>query len=851
MEAEPIAAAKEVPDADLATAWKGLFASSAVGIFVVDSGGRILHISERLCKFAGLTAEQLIGTDGMHLLHPDERLSSRAAFVSLTEGTRETWTAERRILDKNGEFQWVLFSAARMPGMEEANGGPAFATQITSIGKQKQAERAAEGALQRWTFALENAGQGMWDYNVEKDDWDFSRAWKRMRGFEENATVEFITHQWLDSIHPEDREMVAGLFEKQKSGEVDEIAYEYRYRRQDGEWIWVMVRGCCLERRQDGTPLHIMGTDTDITLLKKSEDTYHELSERLQLALNTSRIGIWETDPATLETIWDERTCEIFGCSPDDFPHSSQAWPSMLHPDDREQAMTIAEAGVATRSNYNCQYRIIRPDGEIRHLRSFATFSQLAGGSWKMLGANWDITKDVERADALDRAKSLAEERNAEIETARAAMEHASLHDALTGLANRRYLDKLLDSFSKDGTCENLTILHVDLDRFKQINDTRGHAAGDALLVHMAGMLSAIVGPRNTVARIGGDEFVIVLSPSPNPGRLNSMLSEIIHRSNVPIYWRGQECRTSTSIGVAIADGKTSARQLLINADLALYRAKNLGRNQATHFDARMHSEIVAQKQCGDDIIKGLAQGDFFPFYQPQFCSRTLDIVGVEALARWRHPVDGVLTPDRFLSVAQDLKTMHEIDRAILEKVLKDLKRWDDAGITVPKVSVNVSANRLADEGLIETLARNEWARNRISIELLESIFLDDSDPVYDKHIGKLHELGVDIAIDDFGTGHASIIGLLKLNPYRLKIDRQLIAPIADSPSQRGLIKSIIDIGKSQKIQVCAEGVETREHLEVLRDFGCECLQGFYFGRPMAAHHLVDYIAKEKWRSNS
>ncbi|TDH38897.1 bifunctional diguanylate cyclase/phosphodiesterase [Pseudohoeflea suaedae] len=850
MAAEMIAATRDVADAELAEAWNGLFASAAVGLFVVDAAGRILHISKRLCEYSGLTAEQFIGTDGMHLLHPDERLSYRAAFIALTEGTKDSWTAERRILNKDGEFQWVLFSTAKMPGMR-ANGGPAFVTQVTSIGKQKRAEKAAADVLQRWTFALENAGQGMWDYDVENDVWEFSAAWKRMRAFDEDATVEFITSHGFGFIHPDDRDMATDLFAKQKSGEVDEIAYEYRYRRQDGNWIWIMVRGCCLERREDGTPLHIMGTDTDITELKKSQETYHELSERLQLALDTSRIGIWETDPATLETIWDERTCEIFGCSPADFEHSSLAWPSMLHPDDREHAMAIAGAGVTTRSNYNCQYRIIRPDGEIRHLRSYATFSQLAGGGWKMLGANWDITTDVERAEALDRAKILAEQRNVEIETARAAMEHASLHDALTGLANRRYLDRLLDSLSNERGCDNVTILHVDLDRFKQINDTRGHAAGDALLVHMAGMLSAIVGPRNTVARIGGDEFVVILSPSPGPERLHGMINEIIQRSNVPIYWRGQECRTSTSIGVAIADGRTSARQLLINADLALYRAKNLGRNQATHFDARMHSEIVAQKQCGDDIIKGLAQGDFFAFYQPQFCSRTLDIIGVEALARWRHPVEGILTPDRFLSVAQDLNAMHEIDRAILEKVLKDLKRWDEAGIAVPEVSVNVSANRLADEGLIDTLARNDWARNRISIELLESIFLDDSDPVYDKHIGKLRELGVDIAIDDFGTGHASIIGLLKLSPYRLKIDRRLIAPIADSPSQRGLIKSIIDIGKSQGIQVCAEGVETRQHLEILRELECECLQGFYFGQPMAAGDLPRYVAREDWRRDS
>jgi EAL domain-containing protein (putative c-di-GMP-specific phosphodiesterase class I) len=327
------------------------------------------------------------------------------------------------------------------------------------------------------------------------------------------------------------------------------------------------------------------------------------------------------------------------------------------------------------------------------------------------------------------------------------------------------------------------------------------------------------------------------------------MIEEIIHRSNVPIYWHGQECRTSASVGVAIADGLTGPRQLLINADLALYRAKNLGRNQASFFDTQMQSEIISQKQCGDDILKGIAQGAFFPFYQPQFCAHTLEIIGVEALARWRHPVEGLLSPDRFLAIASEINVMQEIDRAILETTLRDLKRWDQAGAHIPKVSVNVSASRLADKGLIETISRNDWARSRITIELLESIFLDDSDPVYDTHIARLKEQGVDIAIDDFGTGHASIIGMLKLNPYRLKIDRQLIAPIAESQAQRGLIKSIIDIGKSQGIHVCAEGVETRAQLDILRDLGCDCVQGYYFGRPMSASDLVSFVTEERWRT--
>lgn len=826
-----------------------LLNSKAIGLFVLDARARVLDVSAGLCQLIGYSSSELIGMDGTIILHPEDRAAAKLQLLALDNARKSARAVERRLIHRDGTVLWVLFSIGRVDSITAA-GGPGYVCQVTTIGKQKRAERAAEEALHRWTSALENAGQGMWDYDIENDKWTFSKAWKQMRGIGEHEPNETIPYRWLEKIHPDDRDMVADLFSKQRSGELDEVAYEYRHIRQDGEWIWVMVRGRCIDRNEDGTPKYIIGTDTDITALKQSEQTYLELSERLELALSTSRIGVWETDLETLHPTWDARTCEIFGCRPEDFDDPADAWPSLIHPEDREATLAIAEAGVATKTDYECEYRVIRPDGDIRRLRSRASFSLVVGGMWKMIGVNWDITEDVERAEALDRAKRLAEQRNAELETARATMEHASLHDALTGLANRRYLDRLLDSLSdSEGMCRNLTILHVDLDRFKQINDTRGHAAGDTLLVHMADMLSAIVGPRYTVARIGGDEFVVVLSPSPSFDRLHSMIKEIIHRSNVPIYWCGQECRTSASIGVAIADGQTEARKLLINADLALYRAKNLGRNQATFFDARMQSEIIAHKQCGDDIIKGLAQGAFFPFYQPQFCAHSLDIIGAEALVRWRHPEGGLRAPAHFLSIAQDLNVMQDIDRAVLETVLRDLKHWDRSGTAIPKISVNVSASRLAENGLIETISRNEWARGRIAVELLESIFLDDSDPVYDQQIAKLKQEGVDIAIDDFGTGHASIISMLKLSPYRLKIDRQLIAPIAESAAQRGLIKSIIDIGKSQGIQVCAEGVETKAHMEILRDLGCDCLQGFYFGRPMAASELTEFVMQEKWRT--
>jgi len=249
-----------------------------------------------------------------------------------------------------------------------------------------------------------------------------------------------------------------------------------------------------------------------------------------------------------------------------------------------------------------------------------------------------------------------------------------------------------------------------------------------------------------------------------------------------------------------------------------------------------------------DEILNGLEGDQFIPFYQPQFDAHTLDIVGAEALSRWRHPTEGVVPPSEFLAVAEELNVVSMIDRTILEQALRQFDQWEAAGVRVPHVSVNVSARRLQDENLIKSLRGLSIRPGTFSFELVESIFLDESDDVVQFNIDQIKDLGIDIEIDDFGTGYASVVSLMKLKPRRLKIDRQLVAPIVGSPAQRQLVESIIDIGKSLGIQVVGEGVESLEHAHILRDLGCDILQGYAFARPMDAAGMNDFLKAGAWR---
>lgn len=576
---------------------------------------------------------------------------------------------------------------------------------------------------------------------------------------------------------------------------------------------------------------------------QKNYAELRRLSGRLELALEASGIGVWEHDLTTNEMVWDDRLNEIYGKSADGKPRGYDDWAQTIHPEDLGRARQDFDSAAARKGPYSSQYRLQRPDGTVRHVRTRATYFQDIGGTPKLIGAEWDVTSDVLLNENLIRERQLTESKNAELNLAKAHIEYAALHDSLTGLPNRRYLDELLAESGEPG--RRTALLHLDLDRFKQINDTLGHAAGDTMLMHASKVIKANAGAADFVARIGGDEFVLV-SRGLDDDELSALADRIIEEMRQPVDYRGHPCRFGVSIGIAANSG-VDVKQLLINADLALYRAKSRGRNRYEFFNEELQSEIVRTKQIADEILGGLERHEFIAYYQPQFDASTLEIVGVEALSRWKHPRRGILAPDAYLKVAEELNVVALIDRIVLKHALENFERWSQSHLNIPHVSVNVSARRLEDKDLIEGLRKLAIKPGTVSFELVESIFLDENDDLVTWNIDHIKELGIDIEIDDFGTGHASIVSLLKLRPRRLKIDRQLITPITGSMAQRQLVASIIDIGKSLGIEVVAEGVETMEHARILKELGCDILQGYLFGRPMEAKAFKAFAQSRKW----
>ncbi|WP_179611856.1 putative bifunctional diguanylate cyclase/phosphodiesterase [Rhizobium leguminosarum] len=566
----------------------------------------------------------------------------------------------------------------------------------------------------------------------------------------------------------------------------------------------------------------------------RSEQEFQDLLRRLELALDASRIGVWEHSIATSGILWDAQMHRLYETGETCREVPAWLWSNAIHPDDREQAEYDFDQAIATRGAYNSQFRIVLPSGEIRHLRSRAHFYVDAEGLPSFIGAEWDVTADVLLNAELASQKMVAEARALALEESNARIEHVADHDYLTGLPNRRLLDKRLAELPADRSITTLGVLHLDLDQFKQINDSHGHAAGDAVLRAAALRITAAIPANGMVARVGGDEFVIVLVNFSDLAELKRITDDLQRRLRKKIRFGQEMLQSGASIGVSWS-GDRRARSLLAESDLALYQAKKLGRNRVEFFTRQLQEDLRAKRRLAEELKLGLERGEIVPYYQVQLDARTREVIGFEALARWKHPEKGVLAPGVFLKIADEHGLAAEIDAAILKNVLEDRLFWLLQGLAVPRIAVNISASRLADPTLLGKLRKLDIPPGVIVFELVETIFLDDSDEKLLDHIGDIKQMGIDIEIDDFGSGHASLIGLVKLRPKRLKIDRQLIAEVVSSAEQRRVVGSIVEIAKALDVEVIAEGIETEAHAVVLAQLGCDGLQGYAFGYPAPA----------------
>jgi diguanylate cyclase (GGDEF)-like protein/PAS domain S-box-containing protein len=508
-----------------------------------------------------------------------------------------------------------------------------------------------------------------------------------------------------------------------------------------------------------------------------------------------------------------------------------------IHPDDRFKVLEAAREARSTGVGKKLEYRIRHKDGSWRVLESIAgTIRNAKGEVAKLVIVNRDIT-DRKRAEQQ--------------------AEHNSFHDGLTGLPNRRlFLDRLEQLFERAqrNPQDQYAILFVDLDGFKVFNDTMGPAAGDQILVEAGHRIAAGLRDEDTVARpqnqlaarnavlsrLGGDEFTILLEGITDPSDAMRVAQRILLTVAKPLLVEGREVRPTASIGIAIsAITHTRAQDLLQDADVAMRRAKSLGGSRCEVFDEAMHNRAVNRMKLEAELREAIVQGQFRVHYQPIVQLASREIIGFEALLRWQHPDEGLISPHQFIAAAEDSGLLYALGHWLILEACKQLHTWKNQHPAISvSISVNLSAKQLADARFLPELQaairETGVAFSRLQLEMTETVAASDPKLTV-RVLSYLKQIGVGVILDDFGTGNSSLSGLRLFPMEGLKIDRSLISSMLADRGTTDMVELIVLLGHKLKLKIIAEGIESAKHWERLCELGCDLGQGYFFSQPVDA----------------
>jgi diguanylate cyclase (GGDEF)-like protein/PAS domain S-box-containing protein len=574
------------------------------------------------------------------------------------------------------------------------------------------------------------------------------------------------------------------------------------------------------KRANDEIGLLVDSFNDMLSQIQLREDFLRESEERYALAAMGANDGLWDWKPLTNEIYLSPRWKEMLGYSDAEIRADPEEWFGRIHPRDRERVMSeiVARKSAAERV-FSSEYRIRQKEGGyIWVLCRGIAVRDASGSIVRMAGSQSDITQ-------------------------------GKVVDPLTGLRNRLYFIDRLEALIEEcaGKADSFAILFLDVDRFKVVNDSLGHETGDQLLMEIAERLhatlratdvSARIATPSVVARFGGDEFAVLLENLRYPSDAVGVAKRIVAQFGSRFDIRGHIIFASVSIGIALGDSGNSSRDLLRNADTAMYYAKTKGKARFEIFDDGMRERAVARMDLESDLRKAIDGQQFLVYYQPEVSLKTGRVIGYEALVRWNHPQRGIVMPAEFLPLAEETGLIVPLGRLVMREACRQMAEWQRDYPQQPPlaISVNVSSPELGDPELVSTVARilQETGLNpgSLRIEVTESSILDDHE-LTATTLRRLQELNVSLEIDDFGTGYSSLSRLHEFPFATVKIDRSFVKDLERDAGSLHLVETILRLAQSLGLGVVAEGIETREQMAKLTALGCGYGQGYYFSRPM------------------
>ena len=597
--------------------------------------------------------------------------------------------------------------------------------------------------------------------------------------------------------------------------------FTYTVIGQDGSRVSICTSGKPIFA-DDGAFLGYRGTASDITQLKAAKAMLDQRTRALEEAHRLGKIGTWSYRLDVGRTVWAPELYQLLGFEPDTFEPSYENTRPYFPGDDADRFRDMQERVLRTHRTEATDLRMLHSDGAVRDL---AVICKAEVAHDKVIGIIGTVQDVTERKEAERQLEQLA------------------YSDPLTGLANRalfkRQLGAVIEGCALEG--RGCALLLIDLDRFKEVNDSLGHAAGDELLIQVAAVLRQELGPRAFIARLGGDEFAVLAEACGMPdAALTGLADRLIGRLSGPVDLTEGEAFVGATIGIArLPEHGAAAETAMRNADLALYMAKEAGRGRAQLFEP-VHAQAVDQRlDLGRHLRHAVEAGALEAHYQPQVDLRTGRVTGFEALLRWTHPERGPISPAEFIPIAESSGLIVDLGLWVLREACRQGRAWLDAGLPPRSVSVNVSPAQIWN-GDFETavsavLAETGFPAELLCLELTESLFVDHTEQRVSRTLTALSALGVRLALDDFGSGYSSLGYLTRLPFHWLKIDRGFVDGISTAPEKRKLLGGIIALSHGLGMTVVAEGAELPAEVDVLGGLDCDLVQGFVFSRPIAA----------------
>jgi diguanylate cyclase (GGDEF)-like protein/PAS domain S-box-containing protein len=717
--------------------------------------------------------------------------------------------------DRTGRFVALNLPAAHLP--------PALTRIVGEVGLTREQEYG------RMLKTLVSNVPGM-VYRCRNDaDWTMefvSDGFERLTGYRVSDILHNHRIRFEDLIHPDDRARMRDAM-AEVEGEGEPFDVEYRIVHADSTLRWVWERGIGV---YDGSPRPIAyeGLIQDITARRLAEHAVIEAERRYRGLFDNALEGIFRTSPDG---------------------HIIEANPALA------QICGFDSVDELVRSCRDIGAQIyVDPERREKFMHLVAVRGSVSGFESQIHRKNGDVIWISENARAVvdDNGKVHAYEGMLEDITERklyqARIEQQANYDTLTGLANRSLLqDRLQQSMLACSTYgSHLAVAFIDLDRFKFINDSLGHHIGDELLKCIAKRLISCVRDIDTVARLGGDEFVILISDQAgNPDSLGKMMERILSVVAEPWLIAQGEFNVTASVGVArYPDDGADAQTLLKHADTAMYRAKDKGRNGVQFFTNDLNVRMIENLEMESKLRRALEREQFLLHYQPRIDLRSGACVGAEALIRWQVSPQEVISPSRFIPLAEETGLIVPIGRWVLETACRQNKTWQDMGLAPMVVSVNVSARQFHQDDFVQTvvavLQKTGLEARYLEIELTESMVMHDAEKLV-AMLDELKRIGVQMSVDDFGTGYSSLSYLKRFPVDRLKIDRSFVQDLMSDSDDATIVRTIIALGHNLGLHIVAEGVETAEQRDFLRQNGCDEAQGYFFGRPGPN---ADFIAR-------